>query len=314
MEKIFSIVRQRYGRSPTGQMKDLDVNAAIWTYIYVFHSSSCSSSWAKITRKICDLPRINPWNLWDSFFKWLRSWSRIRQKLLDRPRLTGQQTMWRETTLLSDRAVQSATAKTYVFSDSVLCLGGNSNEPVNALETRMKWFLETTLSQRFASDRRGADGVRVENFHRIHYIVNSREIQKMMTESKREPEQFKGSSSCQCTMTLIGEKEGTKNIVLRLLSESLSMHEDSRKDIGRFWGLDPKRNVTKPTSTNWMENGIKLLKAWWSILPKADILYFVPAAPSEREELKSKGKRVKSIHFFGSDETIELISSVSTVQ
>ena len=101
----------------------------------------------------------------------------------------------------------------------------------------------------------------MENFHRIHYIVNSREIQKMMTESKREPEQFKGSSSCQCTMTLIGENEGTKNIVLRLLSESLSMHEDSRKDIGRFWGLDPKRNVTKPTSTNWMENGIKLLKA-----------------------------------------------------
>ena len=34
------------------------------------------------------------------------------------------QLMWRETTLLTDRAVQFATAKTYVFSDSVLCLGG----------------------------------------------------------------------------------------------------------------------------------------------------------------------------------------------
>ena len=29
-EKVFSIVRQRYGRSPTDQMKDLDVNTAIW--------------------------------------------------------------------------------------------------------------------------------------------------------------------------------------------------------------------------------------------------------------------------------------------
>ena len=34
-----------------------------------------------------------------------------------------QQPMWREATLLTDRAVQFATAKTYVISDSVLCLG-----------------------------------------------------------------------------------------------------------------------------------------------------------------------------------------------
>ena len=30
MEKVFSIVRQRYGLSPTDQMMDLDVNTAIW--------------------------------------------------------------------------------------------------------------------------------------------------------------------------------------------------------------------------------------------------------------------------------------------
>ena len=41
-----------------------------------------------ITRKICDRPRTNPWNLWDSYFKWVRGWSRIRQKVLDWPRLT----------------------------------------------------------------------------------------------------------------------------------------------------------------------------------------------------------------------------------
>ena len=43
-----------------------------------------------------------------------------------------QRPMWRETTLLTDRAVQFATAKTYVFSDSVLCLGGVRDEPVKA--------------------------------------------------------------------------------------------------------------------------------------------------------------------------------------
>ena len=30
MEKVFSIARQRYGRSPKDQMKNLDVNTATW--------------------------------------------------------------------------------------------------------------------------------------------------------------------------------------------------------------------------------------------------------------------------------------------
>ena len=30
MEKVFSILRQRCGRNPTDQMKDLDVNTARW--------------------------------------------------------------------------------------------------------------------------------------------------------------------------------------------------------------------------------------------------------------------------------------------
>ena len=41
MQKVFSIVRQRYGRSPTGQMKDLDVNAAIWC---IFMSVFCQAA------------------------------------------------------------------------------------------------------------------------------------------------------------------------------------------------------------------------------------------------------------------------------
>ena len=33
--------------------------------------------------------------------------------------------------------------KTYVFADSVLCLGGISTEPVQAWEKKIKWYLET---------------------------------------------------------------------------------------------------------------------------------------------------------------------------
>ena len=47
-----------------------------------------------------------------------------------------EQPTWRSTTLLCDRAVEFATAKTYVFSDSVLCLGGVSDQPVDAWKNK----------------------------------------------------------------------------------------------------------------------------------------------------------------------------------
>ena len=43
-------------------------------------------------------------------------------------------------------------------------------------------------------------------------------------------------------MTLIGDNEEPKQIVLRMLSELLSMLEDSREDIGRF-GEEMVRNL-----------------------------------------------------------------------
>ena len=61
------------------------------------------------------------------------------------------------------------------------------------------------------------------------------EIQKMMTESKCEPEQLKGRIIFMSMYNDIDwRKRETKKIVLRMLSELLSMLEDSREDIGRF--------------------------------------------------------------------------------
>ena len=62
-------------------------------------------------------------------------------------------------------------------------------------------------------------------------------------------------------MTLIGEDEETRNIVLRMLTELLSMLEDSREDTGRFQGLDRRRNGTELMSTNLMENERTVMKA-----------------------------------------------------
>ena len=99
-----------------------------------------------------------------------------KRLITDQTEITGlttidwKQPMWKGATLSTDRAVQFATAKTSVFSDSVLCLGGISDEPVEAWEDRIKSFLETRCLEDLDRIDGGADGVRVDNFTRIHFI------------------------------------------------------------------------------------------------------------------------------------------------
>ena len=62
------------------------------------------------------------------------------------------QPMWKETTLFTERAVQFATATTYIFSDLVLCLG--RHEPVEAWDSRIKCLFET----RYLKDLDRIDG------------------------------------------------------------------------------------------------------------------------------------------------------------
>ena len=131
--------------------------------------------------------------------KSLRQLFQVTQRLItDQTEITGlttsdrQQLMWRETTLLCERVVQIANSKTDAFSDSVLCLGGTSTEPVKAWKDRIKWFLETRYLKDL--DRIGGEQMEFEwkNFPRFTTLQILDEIRKMMTESKCEPEQIKG--------------------------------------------------------------------------------------------------------------------------
>ena len=104
--------------------------------IHVRHSSSCSSSWEDFTENLRST-KNQPKKSFRLLFQ-------VTQKLItDQTETTGittndwRQPMWTETTLLTDRAVEFATAKTDVFSDSVLCLGGTSTEPVKAWKARL---------------------------------------------------------------------------------------------------------------------------------------------------------------------------------
>ena len=68
---------------------------------------------------------------------------RVETEITSIAAIDWQQQMWQRTTLFTDKAVQFATKKTYVFSDSVLCLGGISSGPVGAWKDKIKWSVES---------------------------------------------------------------------------------------------------------------------------------------------------------------------------
>ena len=106
-------------------------------------------------------------------------------------------------------------------------------------------------------------------------------------------------------MTLIGQDEELMKNVLRMLTELLSMLENSRKDIGRFWCLDPRRNGAEPHKPDGEWD--KLFEGMMLNFADSGHPVFRASSALERGDLRNKGKGVKTIHFNGSDETIEFI-------
>ena len=82
--------------------------------------------------------------------------------------------MWKETTLLTDRAVRFATAGESAFSGSMLCQGGISTEPVQVWESKIKLFLET----RYLKDMDRIDGEQMEFEWIVLYAVCSSDIRQ----------------------------------------------------------------------------------------------------------------------------------------
>ena len=70
------------------------------------------------------------------------------------------QRMWRESSLLCDRAGRIMNSKTFVFSDSVLCFGGISPEPVSSLERQNQMVFGKSLFKEL--DRIGGEQVEFE--------------------------------------------------------------------------------------------------------------------------------------------------------
>ena len=140
------------------------------------------------------------------------------------------------TSLLHSRADQYSTAKAYVFSDSVLCVGKISSYAT--WKSKFKWCSENNhFNDMNQSNRWTVDGVRVENIPGNHSVGIPREDSKIYSVNRSALEA--GSSSCRCLMTLYGMQKETKNNVNTIHRQTLA---NSLAVIGLSCSLDQKRN------------------------------------------------------------------------
>ena len=131
MEKVYSIVRQVYGRSPNDDFNNLDVNTVVWV---LFMNTTLQAA--------VHLGRDNMENLRltkNQLLKSVKQLFQVTEKLIkDQTEISGLTTIhckeltWRSTTLLCDKPIEITNAKTCFFADSVLCLGSLSDEAVEA--------------------------------------------------------------------------------------------------------------------------------------------------------------------------------------
>ena len=124
MEKVFSIQRKIPDRKPTDDLKDLDVNTAIWgTFMPVTLQAAVhlGRDCMKNLRSVKNQSSKSVNHLFQTTGKLIKD----QKEITSLSTIGWHQRMWRESFLLCDGAVQIMKSRTYVFSDSVLSLGGN---------------------------------------------------------------------------------------------------------------------------------------------------------------------------------------------
>ena len=245
-------MRQVYGRSPTD-----DLNAALYgVYSWTTHFKPQFILVETIWR-IHDLPRINSCSLWNSCSNWLKSWSRIRKKLTVWPRLISKnqredRRLYYVTKLLRLRMPKPLTSPTRcsVWEASV-----TNHSKLGRTKVCGFW---KTLSQRSESNRRGADGIRVDNVTMIHNIGHSRRGSQILWQHYRvEPEQFRNRIIFMSMFNDIVWREQCETNSVKVVKYArrfplgrLFLGPGSEK---KWYGIDsyqPKRNWDKIANAN----------------------------------------------------------------
>ena len=167
---------------------------------------------------------------------------------------------WRSTTPLCDKAIEITNAKTYVFADSVLCLGSIRDQPDEVWKNKIMWYLEN----RCLKDLSRINGEPTEEptefewkmFPGFTTLGILEEIQKILTESQCEPEQFKGRI---IFVSLHNDTRKHRNMYYEFCYSCELCSQILARTFGHFCDLDPRRSGTELILKNQMETGTRLL-------------------------------------------------------
>ena len=142
-EKVYSNLRQQLKRNPKDSMEDLDVNTLTWGMfmtVTVQAAVHLGNDYWENPHSTKNQPQRTVKQLFDVTKKLVRDQKEIQGKSM----IIWQDNSWKRTTLLTDRAVPLSTAKADVFSDSVMCMGRISENPVSAWKEKIDWFMNSS--------------------------------------------------------------------------------------------------------------------------------------------------------------------------
>ena len=215
---------------------------------------------------------------------------------------------WRSTSFLCSRAYQITNAKTFIFSNSVLCVGKMGDDPSAAWKKRIQRiitsrnWIASTVCRRSSSGKCCQDSRRWTSSKRFKKLwkVHSVNLSSSTT----------GSSSCQCTTTLYGEKKGNTEKCVQI---SITIAKYARRfPRGRWSFLGPGSEKKWYGTYSEKPDGIWDRTAEMMMLQlhtESGHPIFRASSAFKRGELRSKGHGKKSIHFNGSEETSSCLSA-----
>ena len=136
MEAVFSIVREIYGREHDDPMDDLDVNMSMWG---IFLNTNLRAAVQLGQDHEANLRYVKN-HLWKSGGQLFNETGKL---ISQQTEISGVNTInfkdatWMSTSLLCVKACRITNAKTYVFSDSVLCVGKMGDDPIETWKSKV---------------------------------------------------------------------------------------------------------------------------------------------------------------------------------
>ena len=173
-EAVFSIARKIYGREHDDPMKDLDVNMGI-RCIFMNATLRAAVHLGQDYEANLRYVKNHHWNSVGLLFHESGTLISEHKEITGVSTFDFKDATWMSTRLLCEMAYRIANAKTHVFSDSVLCVGTMGDDPIATWKSKIKWYSGKQSLQRYESNRRNTDGVRVDNIPRKHNVGPLRE-------------------------------------------------------------------------------------------------------------------------------------------